>query len=131
MNLPPASPLAVVIDSDRFILKWLEVCLKREGIASEGFADPFEALRYLVALEASPALAFVEMDFPGFSMNGLTLLKIIRSREALRNMPVVMITGRDRIVDRLFARLAGAEDYLVKPLTKEAIHATVGKYVQL
>ena len=130
MNTAPLSPLVIVIDESPFIGTWIEIALRREGIKAIRFADPFEALRALAAPNASvPDFAFIGLDFPRARIkSGLTLIQILRSK--VPDLPVVIIARRDRVLDRLFARLAGAQDYLVKPLTTQAVIAAVRKYVQ-
>jgi twitching motility two-component system response regulator PilG len=130
-NPVPIFPLVMVVDESLFYHRWMKVILGREGFSVISYAESFEALRALVAPDAPgrPAMAFVEMDFPRSRIkSGLTLIRIITSNEALKDFPIVVVTRRDRIFDRLQARLAGAKDYLIKPLTTQKVIAAARQY---
>ena len=127
-----SSPHAIVIDMSLITRKIIEVCLGREGIGVVSYADPLEALRAMARShgEGIPDLAFVEVEFPQSPLGGYTMVQILRSRASAKALPIIMISRRDGIFDRLLARLAGANDYLVKPLTTQALLGTVHRYLR-
>jgi CheY-like chemotaxis protein len=59
-------------------------------------------------------LVLLDIGMPG--MNGIDVLKQIRARNSPEELPVVMITGSERIADAIEACSSGANDYLRKPL---------------
>lgn len=132
MNTTGPVPLVLVIDDSATVRKIIEVTLRREGAQVVSYGDPLEALRALFAPNAAiPVLAFVERNFPRSRIkSGLTVLEMITSKASLKGMAIVMVGREDRVLDRLFARLAGAEEYLVKPLLQQAILATYRKFAQ-
>jgi twitching motility two-component system response regulator PilG len=62
-------------------------------------------------------------------LDGSTLALQIRKRPQLAHIPLVMLSRRAGIVDRLKARLAGARSYVTKPFTEQELHALVASFV--
>ena len=71
-------------------------------------------------IEAQPDLALIDIGLVGG--DGLTLARWLRDR---RDVPVVFVTARDAIADRLAGFDLGAEDYIVKPFAMEELLARV------
>jgi twitching motility two-component system response regulator PilG len=131
MDTANRSPLVVVIHNSLTVRKIIEVSLKRQGIEAIGYADPLEALAAM-ALPGVPLpdLVFIEVAFPRSALNGFTTVQILRSRAPSEQLPIVMLARHDRIIDRLFARLAGANEFLTTPLTTEVLLGTVRRYIK-
>src|SRR5918998_2256246 len=99
----------LVIDDDEEIRGSL-----RRGLAFEGFkvtlaADGEEALRSV--RDDRPDLIVLDIMMPG--LDGLEVVR--RLRLADEQLPVIMLTARDAVPDRVTGLEAGADDYLVKP----------------
>lgn len=62
-------------------------------------------------------------------MDGLELCRQVRSMTEFRNLPIVMLTARDRFVDKAKGQIAGATQYLIKPFDAENLRQIVGKHV--
>jgi CheY-like chemotaxis protein/Tfp pilus assembly protein PilZ len=77
--------------------------------------------------EERPKLVFLDVLMPG--LDGLEVCKAIRRDDALGRTPVVLLSamGEARLADAV--QLAGANDYLTKPMRLEALRALVQKYV--
>ena len=69
------------------------------------------------------------MDITMPEINGYKLCSLLRNSVALRETPIVMVTGRSGLVDKARARVTGATDYLVKPFTRGSLLAVVEKYL--
>ena len=79
------------------------------------FGDAESALRHLRDPNTRwPPAVLVDIDLPG--MNGLELLRELKSDPVLQDIPVVILTTSDAIVDRQTAQKHGANCYLTKPL---------------
>ena len=112
--------LILVIDDSICVRKIVEITLRREGYATLGFADGIAALRWLASEEAQvSALIFLDLILP--KMDGYTVLRHLRKRPATAQTPVIILSGRSGLVDRLKGRLAGACVYLTKPFRQETI----------
>ena len=55
------------------------------------------------------------MDINMPELNGYDLCSLLRKSERFKDIPIVMLTGRDGMIDRVRAKLVGATDYLTKP----------------
>jgi twitching motility two-component system response regulator PilG len=125
------SRYAIVIDPSLIVRTNIRIYLGREGIKVVGYTHPLEALHAMAQPDGMrvPDLVFVETDFPHSPLNGYTMVQLLRSKAVLHKTPIVMISQRDRIYDRLLARLAGANEYLVKPVLTQDLQTIIGKYI--
>jgi two-component system chemotaxis response regulator CheY len=73
---------------------------------------------------------FVVSDINMPNMNGFDLLKAIKADEALKHLPVLMVTAEARKEDIVLAAQTGAAGYIVKPFTKATLEEKVQKIVQ-
>jgi signal transduction histidine kinase len=72
----------------------------------------------------------VVTDFMMPEMDGLTMLKAIREEQGLTDMPVIMLTAKNQLEDRLSARQAGADVYLEKPFSPRELEASIRQLLQ-
>ena len=109
----------LVVDDDAPIRRMLERTLTAEGYAVESAADGGEAL---AAVErAVPDLVVLDVAMPG--LDGLSVCR--RLRRVGLGLPVLLLTARDAVSDRVAGLDAGADDYLVKPFAPEELLARV------
>ncbi len=115
------SPLVMVIDDSPVVRKIMEVCLQREGIEVVSYPDGIEAFRAVTTahLDRLPALLFLDIELP--RMNGFEIARHLRSQPQWNQTVIVMLSRRDGVIDRVKARLAGAQAYLTKPFTTQMI----------
>lgn len=73
---------------------------------------------------------FVVSDINMPNMNGLQLLSSIRSDDALKDIPVLMVSAEARKEDILFAARTGASGYIVKPFTKATLEDKLRKILE-
>jgi two-component system, chemotaxis family, chemotaxis protein CheY len=73
---------------------------------------------------------FVVSDINMPNMNGFDLLKAIKADEALKRLPVLMVTAEARKEDIVMAAQSGAAGYIVKPFTKATLEEKVQKILQ-
>jgi two-component system, chemotaxis family, chemotaxis protein CheY len=88
--------------------------------------DGAEALSML----RSQHFDFVVSDINMPNMNGLELLKAIKADEALRHLPVLMVTAEARKEDIVRAAQSGAAGYIVKPFSKATLEDKVQRILQ-
>ena len=88
--------------------------------------DGAEALSML----RSQHFDFVVSDINMPNMNGLELLKAIKADEALRHLPVLMVTAEARKEDIVLAAQSGAAGYIVKPFSKATLEEKVQRILQ-
>jgi len=73
---------------------------------------------------------FVVCDINMPNMNGFDFLKAVRADDALKHIPVLMVTAEARKEDIVLAAQTGASGYIVKPFTKATLEEKVQKIVQ-
>ncbi|MGL5873243.1 MAG: response regulator, partial [Xenococcaceae cyanobacterium] len=55
--------------------------------------------------------------------------KILRQTDALKEIPIIMLTGRDGLIDRMRAHMVGATEYLTKPIEPQALLDVLQKLI--
>jgi two-component system, OmpR family, response regulator MprA len=114
-----AAAAVLVVDDDPPIRRMLERTLAAEGYAVRTAADGGAAL---AAIERSvPDLVVLDVAMPG--MDGLSVARRLRSKGLA--VPILMLTARDGVPDRVAGLDAGADDYLVKPFAVQELSARV------
>ena len=109
----------LVVDDDAPIRRMLDRTLAAEGYAVESAADGGEAL---AAVERSaPDLIVLDVSMPG--LDGLAVCRRLRAKGLAT--PVLLLTARDEVPDRVAGLDAGADDYLVKPFATDELLARV------
>jgi two-component system response regulator MprA len=107
----------LVVDDEPAVRSALERALRLEGYDVDLAADGAEALRRLSA--QSPDAVVLDVLMP--NVDGLEVCR--RLRAADDQTPVLILTARDAVGDRVAGLDAGADDYLVKPFALEELHA--------
>ncbi|HYU76129.1 MAG TPA: response regulator transcription factor [Ktedonobacteraceae bacterium] len=109
----------LVVDDDPRITNLLRRILAYEGYSVAVAASGHEALTR--SLERAPDLIILDIMLPG--IDGLEVAR--RLRAAGDNVPILMLTARDAVSDRVKGLETGADDYLVKPFAHEELLARV------
>jgi two-component system, OmpR family, response regulator QseB len=107
----------LVVEDDRMIAKGLQTALKQDGYTVDGVADGRSASEAL----ASSRFDLVLLDLGLPERGGLDVLRELRRRGDAT--PVIILTARDDIQDRIDGLDAGADDYVVKPFDLDEVAA--------
>ena len=108
----------LVVDDERAVRESLRRALELQGYEVELASDGAEALERLAA-DGQPDAVVLDILMPG--IDGLEVCRQIRQRG--NSVPVLMLTARDAVGDRVEGLDAGADDYLVKPFALEELLA--------
>jgi two-component system response regulator MprA len=109
----------LIVDDDAPIRRMLVRTLAAEGFAASGAADGGAAL---VAIDhAVPDLLVLDVAMPG--LDGLDVCRRVRSKGL--GLPILLLTARDAVPERVAGLDAGADDYLVKPFASEELLARI------
>ena len=104
----------MVVDDSPTIRKIVETCLKRAGFEVTCYPDGVAALKALVTQEhLLPDLIILDVNLP--KMDGYQFARTLKQKRQFAALVILMLSGRDGILDRLKGRLAGASAYLTKP----------------
>ena len=110
----------LVVDDERAVRESLRRALELEGYTVELAEDGRQALERLEE-EAQPDAVILDVLMPG--MDGLEVCRTLRSQGS--RLPVLMLTARTQVEDRVEGLDAGADDYLTKPFALEELFARV------
>ncbi len=106
----------LIIEDEESLADFLELELKYEGYKVDIQLDGRKGLS--AALEKNYDLILLDLMLPG--LNGLEVCRRLR---ATKNTPIIMLTARDSIMDRVTGLDSGADDYLPKPFAIEELLA--------
>jgi two-component system chemotaxis response regulator CheY len=115
-------PNALVVDDSRVIRRILAGTLSEIGYQVAQAADGVEALAMLEqahAAGAPVALMLVDWNMP--QMNGLEVVRRVRADARCADTMVIMVTTETEVGQMVVALQAGANEYVMKPFTKEVI----------
>jgi EAL domain-containing protein (putative c-di-GMP-specific phosphodiesterase class I)/DNA-binding NarL/FixJ family response regulator len=111
----------LIVDDEADIRQLLALALERAGLATLQAGTADEADRLLETSEV--ALALLDRNLGG--ADGIALLRRLRLAEATVSLPVILITGRREIAERIEGLAAGADDYILKPFSPAEVVARV------
>ncbi len=122
---PSTEPTSLLLaEDDQSVREALERALKFEGYDVHAVSDGAQALEALLTIE--PEVIVLDIMMP--SVDGLTACRRIREK-GIRT-PVLMLTARHDVADRVAGLDAGADDYLVKPFDLEELLARLRALVR-
>lgn len=111
----------LIVDDDPHTLEILRRWLKREGyetISAESGPSCLEALK-------SNSIDVIVLDVMMPGMDGLEVCEKLREDEALRLIPVILLTAKDDMETRGRGMILGVSEYLTKPVNKEDLFARI------
>jgi len=110
------SSKVLVVDDEDHIVELARIYLTREGYEVEGVGDGSQALARFGQIK--PDLVILDIMLPG--ANGLEICKEIRKQS---QVPIIMLTARDEVTDKVVGLEVGADDYLTKPFHPQELVA--------
>lgn len=113
--MSPAKVL--VVDDDRSLRKALTYVLCRHGYDVIEACDGEEGLAAI--RESRPDLVYLDVVMP--KIDGFEVTRRVRSDESLKDIRIVLLTGKGQDADRLKGAEAGADDFLTKPFSPSNI----------
>lgn len=109
----------LIVEDDEVLSDSLIRAMAAAGYAADHVADGEQALAML--LDGCYDLAILDLNLP--RMDGLMILRQVRA--AKRSLPVIILTARDTVNDRVLGLDLGADDYLTKPFSLAELEARV------
>ena len=100
-----------IIEDDENIRNLLKIALEGFGYEAEGFETAEEGLERI--RQERPSLAIFDWMLPG--MDGVTAIRQIRQTEGINSLPIMLLTAKEKELDKVVGLDCGADDYMVKP----------------
>ena len=116
-----SKPLILVVEDEAALATMLRYNLEKQGFRVDEASDGPEALTRIA--ETAPDLVLLDWMLP--VMSGIEVCRQIRRRPATRDLPVIMVTARTEDQDAVRGLNTGADDYITKPFSVEALLARI------
>ncbi len=126
-NLDRRQPLVACVDDSPIVYQNLEKILTEHGYRSFGVQDPLKILPTLI--KNKPDIIFLDLIMPITS--GYEVCEQIRKTPSLKDIPVVILTGKDGLVDRVRAKFVGANGFLGKPVRQFSVLKMIDKHLKI
>jgi DNA-binding response OmpR family regulator len=111
----------LVVDDEEPIRQLVTLYLTKEGFAVETAADGRAALSRVNAVK--PDLLVLDLMLP--EVDGWTICRELRRSPLTEGLPIIMLTARDDLIDRILGLELGADDYLTKPFNPRELVARI------
>lgn len=123
---PPKQDKTIMVVEDsattRTIIKRM---LEGEGYKVIEARDGLEAIARFI--EKSPDLILLDIIMPG--MDGYQTLATLRKEHNLNNIPVIMLTAKDSLIDKLKGKMSGSTEYLTKPFNAQVLMKKINAHL--
>jgi len=125
INKNKASKKILVVEDSR--TQRIIICrmLKQNGYDTVEAGDGYEALGQLD--KEKPDLILLDIVMPG--IDGYKVMSLIKEKPSMKNIPIIMLTSRDNLIDKMRGKVSGTNEYLTKPFVYEELIAKVDKYL--
>jgi len=120
-----SKPLIACIDDSPQICKIMEQIITQYGYRCISIQESLQALPFLI--KADPDFIFLDIGMP--IVNGYEICTQVRRVKKLKGIPIVFLTGNDGIVDRVRAKVSGANAFITKPIEIEKIINIIEKHI--
>jgi twitching motility two-component system response regulator PilG len=121
----PKGRTILVVDDSATVRKLISSKLEKCGHNVLTAVDGVEAME--VIANVVPDLVLLDIAMP--RMDGYSVCKLIRSSDAVKDVPVVMISGKDGFFDKVRGRMAGTTGYITKPFGPETLMRALETYL--
>ncbi|MBI4391209.1 MAG: response regulator [candidate division NC10 bacterium] len=112
----------LVVDDNRNICDLIAARLKERGLEVATAANGLEALE--ITKRDRPDLVLLDIMLPW--LNGFEVAKVLKADAATRQIPIIFLTVKDRIQDKIMGFQIGADDYITKPFNWDELLARIG-----
>jgi twitching motility two-component system response regulator PilG len=121
-----ARKLILAVDDSSTVRSVVSLILEQNSYRTITASDGMQALAWLN--EVLPDLILLDVSMP--RMDGYEVCKIIKKNTYTRSIPVLMLSGNDGFFDKVKGKLAGATDYLTKPLGEDSLLFALDKHLR-
>ncbi|MDP0500415.1 MAG: response regulator transcription factor [Verrucomicrobiota bacterium JB022] len=112
----------LVVDDEPDVTELVSYRLRREGYEVEVINDPLQIMGK--AREFNPDLFLLDIMMP--DLDGMKICRMIRADNKLRTVPIIFLTARGEVEDRIKGLESGADDYIAKPFDAKELVLRIG-----
>jgi CheY-like chemotaxis protein len=116
----------VCIDDSPTVLNSIKSFLDEEFFSVIAIKDPLKALMQII--RTKPDLILLDITMP--NLDGYELCSLLRKHSYLKNIPVIMVTGRSGFIDRAKAKMVRSSGYLTKPFNQGELLKVVFQHIR-
>lgn len=121
-----SEPVVLVVDDSPTVRKIVQLTLQRERIRVVTAGDGLSALA--AVSDEEPDLILLDIMLP--RMDGYNICQVIRKNMAYRDMPIIMLSGKDGLFDKMRGKLAGSTEYITKPFDSTELVSIVKRHLE-
>jgi chemotaxis family two-component system response regulator PixG len=118
-------PLVVCVDDSPLVCKAVKDIIADEDYRFLEIQEPIKVIPIL--LRKKPDLILLDLMMP--IINGYELCAQLRKTPRLQDVPIIILTGKDGLIDRMRAKLVGSNDFMAKPVDKSTLLKMLSKYL--
>jgi two-component system, chemotaxis family, response regulator PixG len=118
-------PLVVCVDDSPLICKAVKDIILEQQYRFLGIQEPIKVIPML--LRNKPDFIFLDLMMP--VINGYELCGQLRKTPSFKDVPIIILTGKDGLIDRMRAKMIGSTDFMPKPVDRELLLKMLEKYL--
>ncbi len=119
-------PNVLVVDDSPTVRTVLSEVLERRGYRTYLAESGMEALTRIQ--ETMPDLVLLDVTMP--HLDGFKICRVLKDNDLTAHVPVVFLSGKDGFLDKVRGRMAGAADYLAKPVAEETLLQVLDRHLR-
>jgi len=121
----PNQPIILAVDDSPIMQEMVKRALGNEYkiLVADNAVDALSVIYHQTI-----SIVLLDVSMPG--VDGLELCRTIRSLPQFSGLPIIMLTARDGVFDKVQGRLAGATEYLTKPFDNEQLRGVVKNFIE-
>jgi two-component system response regulator MprA len=119
---PQSPPAVLVIEDDEGVVEFIKLGLRYENFQVESAEDGLEGIS--AAQRLNPAIIILDLLLPG-EIDGMEVCRRLRENPTTRDIPILMLTAKSDLQDKVAGLNIGADDYLAKPFNFDELVARI------
>ena len=114
----------LIVDDSMAMVRMIQSVLEKEGYRAIGISDPSQIEQTIDS--EGPSLILLDVVMP--ERNGFQVCRALKSSQAYKNIPIIVVSGKSTASDRFWAEQQGANGYIVKPFVPDDLLREVRRF---
>lgn len=120
-------PKVMIIDDSVTIRKTAEIFLTQANFEVVLVENGYEALSKII--DEKPDILFIDVIMP--KLDGYQTCKIIKQHPDFVDLPIIILSSKDGVIDKAKGKFIGSDEYLTKPFSKDGLIEAVRKHLNM